>query len=121
LPKAAFDLFSPICFEVPVLSRFCIGARVDITTLTHFVGGLLSVYLFYFIFRKLLKDADRRMLLGIGLAAGIIVGEEIAQASCSSQGFDLIDLISGFLGLGTFLVLRKWINASFGSTSRSTE
>lgn len=100
------DLFQPVCFDLPILSQFCIGARIDITTLTHFVGGFVMVLVFYNIFRVILKHGEHAFFLAVGLSIGFMLGEEIAQGSCSVQGFDLIDLAAGLLGFGLFVVVR---------------
>ena len=64
------------------------------------------VLVFYKIFRVTLKDGERSFFLAVGLDVGFMLGAEIAQGSCSVQGFDLVDLAAGLLGFGLFVVVR---------------
>ncbi|NIV93146.1 hypothetical protein GWN42_10175 [candidate division KSB1 bacterium] len=101
------DLFDPICFNLPILSRFCIGARIDITTLTHLLGGVFLVFLFHKISNLILNEQRSVLIAGIGSSVGYLLGEEMAQGSCSVQGFDIIDLLAGLMGVALYVGLNR--------------
>ncbi len=91
-------LLHPIkLFRIPFTSScFWISAKIDMSTVRHFVGGFLLAF------------------LGYGLSFGTTVGQELSDGTGSDacvgiekckEGFDLIDFLAGLVALIIFRLL----------------